>query len=63
MDRALGQEWFLWGEVTSANRNSNTSAIDTRVRRSYRNGGVMVGVNWSWEGERTRRTTKVYTDQ
>lgn len=63
VDRALGQEWFLWGEVTSANRNSNTSAIDTRVRRSYRNGGVMVGVTWSWEGERTRRTTKVYTDQ
>lgn len=49
LERQLKKGFSIWTELAYNNRNSNTSEVNTRVRRSYENSALMLGVKWEWE--------------
>lgn len=55
IERELGSGFAVWVEANYANRNSNTTLINTRVRRSYENWQVMGGLRWAVKYNRSEQ--------
>lgn len=48
-EHRIRKSWFAFSEMGYVSRNSNVTDIRTRVRRSYENFFVMMGVKWNWK--------------
>lgn len=55
LERELSKGFAVWAEANYANRTSNTTLINTRVRRSYENWQMMGGIRWSIEYDRSKK--------
>lgn len=55
VERKIKGNWFAFVDGGVAYRNSNTSAVDTRVRRSYFNEEIMLGAKYKIEKKRAKR--------
>lgn len=48
-EHRIRKAWFAFSELSYVSRKSNVTEIRTRVRRSYENIFVMMGVKWNWK--------------
>jgi hypothetical protein len=48
-EHRIRKAWFAFTELSYVSRNSNVTEIRTRVRRSYENVFMMLGVKWNWK--------------
>ncbi|MEO0404923.1 MAG: hypothetical protein AAF193_08635, partial [Bacteroidota bacterium] len=58
VERKVKDNWHLFVDGGVNYRNSNTSAIDTRVRRSYLNEELMLGIRYKFEKKRKVKKIK-----